>query len=627
MITTVVVDPPDEIQEKAPAIPEESVFPPEPEDTPAELVIEIPLSRIRWSPYQPREEHDEEAIERLAYDMLDRGQIYPIIVRRVFDLTEPMLHVSDLEEDWEGGEGYEIVDGHQRADAWYLLITLDKIPLDAGIRAIVRELSDTEAFLATLAANEVRYKVNPIETLKIARRALDENPDLSQGEVAKLLKISPGQISNMLRVLQLPDFVLNLIAKEEMGWTAARELVSLVSGECDHTHLIRTALESIEADRMRYSISVVRDKIIEACTKYPYFNDWRSLDPLVPAEKNLGYIPAFDTESFKADHPNRVHLLPIPLQRSGRFAATCMGWEWMRRQQEAEDAAKEMPERDSTAQDSGEADEPRGSVDKNEWAKTVLDDPLIRDSGITRAQLVNDEVPPELLEKFGTRLRYRKSRPTGSKRITKDLNDLAIADFFNDPGECHDRCVDGAILMASEAWYSKKANIFCVNSACYDRKMAKGLKRFLPKEMRRSGQRDAKRRKWRDRIRPILDANPALAPPLLRLNFTMGMIMITRPATGRDAEIANYYEPSARRIAASLGVAPDVLERAVDENRDDHSSLLGWDEKEEMVRDPHDAVSAASEVMGWVLAAQEMEEEKDAAHRAAAQEESEEMDA
>ena len=63
----------------------------------------------------------------------------------------------------------------------------------------------------------------------MTQRAMKEMEDLTEEDIAGSLGVSVSQLRNRLRVLQLPDSVLDLVSDGTMGWTAARELLCLVN--------------------------------------------------------------------------------------------------------------------------------------------------------------------------------------------------------------------------------------------------------------------------------------------------------------------------------------------------------------------------------------------------------------
>jgi ParB family chromosome partitioning protein len=148
-------------------------------------LIDIELSQIRPNPRQPRREFDEESITRLAESITADGVVQPIVVR-------------------DAGEGYEIIAGERR---W-------RAARQAGLRtipAIVRQTDERESLILALAENVAREDLNPVEQAR-AYAVLADELDLTQTEIARRVGKSRPAIANTLRLLELPDEVLDLIA-------------------------------------------------------------------------------------------------------------------------------------------------------------------------------------------------------------------------------------------------------------------------------------------------------------------------------------------------------------------------------------------------------------------------------
>lgn len=134
---------------------------------------------------QPRRHFDDEALQELADSIAAHGVLEPILVRKR-----------------EAG-GYEIIAGERR---W-------RAAQRAGVQELpihVRELSDAVAFEAALVENIQREDLNPLETARAFQRLIDEYGH-SQQQVAERVGKSRVAVTNSLRLLKLPDEVLDLI--------------------------------------------------------------------------------------------------------------------------------------------------------------------------------------------------------------------------------------------------------------------------------------------------------------------------------------------------------------------------------------------------------------------------------
>jgi ParB family chromosome partitioning protein len=157
-----------------------------PEDAlaPAEL-RRIPIERIRPNPRQPRRRFDEEGLQALAGSLRERGMLQPVLVR-----------------PGENG-GFELVAGERRWRA-ARIAGLDAVP------ALVREGSDAVALELALVENMAREDLNPGEEAR-ACAALVEELGLTREEVAVRVGRSRVAVSNLIRLLDLPDEAVELL--------------------------------------------------------------------------------------------------------------------------------------------------------------------------------------------------------------------------------------------------------------------------------------------------------------------------------------------------------------------------------------------------------------------------------
>lgn len=146
---------------------------------------EIPLDLVSPNPRQPRREFDEDALLALAASIRSRGILQPIVVRPV------------------AGGTFELVAGERRLRA-ARLAELDRIP------AMVREAGDWERLDLALAENMARVDLNAVEEAR-ACAMLVEDLGLTKGEVGRRVGKSRVAVSNLIRLLDLPDETLELI--------------------------------------------------------------------------------------------------------------------------------------------------------------------------------------------------------------------------------------------------------------------------------------------------------------------------------------------------------------------------------------------------------------------------------
>ena len=177
--------------------------------------VEIEVDRIRPNARQPRRTVDDSALDGLVESIRAAGLVQPIVVR-------------------DTGDGFEIVAGERRWRA------ARQVGL-ATIPAIVRQADEREALILALAENVAREDLNAVELAR-AYAVLSDELDLSQTEIARRIGRSRPAIANTLRLLELPDEVLSLIAAGELSEGHGRALL-LAGGQDERLALARRAID------------------------------------------------------------------------------------------------------------------------------------------------------------------------------------------------------------------------------------------------------------------------------------------------------------------------------------------------------------------------------------------------
>ena len=164
---------------------------PESEATDAGELRELPVSLIKPNPSQPRTNFDEEALAALAASIEATGVVQPLLVRPLPDGS------------------YELVAGERRWRAAQQA-GIDKVP------AVVRDQAEADRLQAALIENMVREDLNPVEEAK-ACAALVEELGLTKEELAKRVGRSRPAVSNLIRLLELPDEALALLEAGDLS--------------------------------------------------------------------------------------------------------------------------------------------------------------------------------------------------------------------------------------------------------------------------------------------------------------------------------------------------------------------------------------------------------------------------
>jgi ParB family chromosome partitioning protein len=178
-----------------------------------EQLRELPVEQISPNPRQPRRSFDEESLQALASSLGEHGVLQPVLVR-------------------PAPGGYELVAGERRWRAARLAGL-------ASIPAIVREREDTEALEAALVENMAREDLNPIEEAR-ACAALVEELGLTREDVGRRVGRSRVAVSNLMRLLDLPDEAIELVQAGALSEGHGRAVL-LVADHGERRRLAREA--------------------------------------------------------------------------------------------------------------------------------------------------------------------------------------------------------------------------------------------------------------------------------------------------------------------------------------------------------------------------------------------------
>jgi ParB family chromosome partitioning protein len=165
----------------------------------AEELRQLPVDLISGNPRQPRASFDEDSLLALADSIRARGVLQPILVR-------PLV-----------GGRYELVAGERRWRAAQLA-ELDTVP------AIIRRHDDAASLEVALIENMAREDLNPVEEAR-ACAALVEELSLTREEVGLRVGRSRVAVSNLIRLLDLPDEAIELLARGELSEGHGRALL------------------------------------------------------------------------------------------------------------------------------------------------------------------------------------------------------------------------------------------------------------------------------------------------------------------------------------------------------------------------------------------------------------------
>ena len=177
---------------------------------------ELPVELIGPNPHQPRQGFDEDALVALAESIKQRGVLQPVLVRAL------------------AGGRYELIAGERRWRAAQLA-ELEQVP------AIIRHQDDAASLELALIENMAREDLSPIEEAR-ACAALVEELGLTREEVGLRVGRSRVAVSNLLRLLELPDEVLEQVDQRQLTEGHGRALLT-IDDQSQRRRLARQAID------------------------------------------------------------------------------------------------------------------------------------------------------------------------------------------------------------------------------------------------------------------------------------------------------------------------------------------------------------------------------------------------
>jgi ParB family transcriptional regulator, chromosome partitioning protein len=212
--------------------------------SPGNLVVNLDVDLIEKNPYQTRYIFDEEQLIELRDSIKEHGVVQPVVVRPA-----------------EEAGRYILVLGERRLRA-------SKMAGKQTVPALVRRLSPQQAAEMTLLENVMREDLNPIEQAE-AYRVLSQEFKLTQAQIAQRIGVSRESVSNYMRLLRLPEEIKQYVAHGRLGFSEAREMLSLENPE----HILLLA-EEVLTRRLRWD--EIKDRVARLNGSWP---------PLPEAEK------------------------------------------------------------------------------------------------------------------------------------------------------------------------------------------------------------------------------------------------------------------------------------------------------------------------------------------------------
>ena len=201
-----------------------------PAEVPGASFRELPVEAIRRNPRQPRQIFDEESQDELQASIREFGLLQPVVVRSV------------------GGDAYELVMGERR---WRAIrdLGLDTIP------AIIRDTADDAMLRDALLENLHRVQLNPLEEAAAYRQLLEEFSTTHE-ELAQRIGRSRSQVTNTVRLLNLPVPVQRRVAAGVLSAGHARALLALDDATAQDALAARIVAEGLSVRAVEELVAI-----------------------------------------------------------------------------------------------------------------------------------------------------------------------------------------------------------------------------------------------------------------------------------------------------------------------------------------------------------------------------------
>jgi len=204
---------------------------------PHNLVANLAIELIDKNPYQTRYVFDEEMLMELRDSIKEHGVLQPVVVR-------------PAEEEGR----YILVLGERRLRA-------SKMAGKETIPALVRRLSPQQAAEMTVLENVVREDLNPVEQAE-AFRVLSQQFKLTQVQIAERIGVSRETVSNYMRLLRLPQKVMDYMLEDRLSYSDAREILRLENEE-----QIEQVAEEVVTHKLKWD--QIEDRVMRLNGSFP----------------------------------------------------------------------------------------------------------------------------------------------------------------------------------------------------------------------------------------------------------------------------------------------------------------------------------------------------------------------
>lgn len=189
-------------------------------------IMMVAISDLAPSPFQPRRVFNEEALIDLVGSIKEKGVLQPLLVR----------------PSSTGETSYEIIAGERRFRA-------SKIAGLTEVPVIIKDFDDKATLEVALIENLQREDLNPLEEAEAYKRLLQEF-DYTQEELSKVVGKSRSYVANMMRLLDLPQTIKDLVNEKHLTTGHARTLLNAQNPEVLAAQIIEKGLSVRQAERL-----------------------------------------------------------------------------------------------------------------------------------------------------------------------------------------------------------------------------------------------------------------------------------------------------------------------------------------------------------------------------------------
>ena len=446
--------------------------------------LQVDLELIDDNPWQPRQEIDQETLPDLADTIHQLGLLQAPLGRR--DTIRGRIQLAF---------------GHRRVAACRLLQQQGRG--ESYIDMDVADITNEEMAILALTENEGRKQLTDIEVVRAHKRAIAET-ELTVQSLADQLGIPRPTLANNLRVLDLPDFVLEHVEAGDLKPTVAREFLVLQNATHAHVEDMRQVIRRIVSVEMygggvpNWTRRHVR-KLISEGVSYNEL-DWRPLGAKTgPATGGGNKEASFNVDEFSHEFADALHTVPADDGHVENYRLTerydqsrvwtCEVKEWSRRQSRATREANKATE--ASGEGKGHSSSPDAKKPDKLLGSLLAKDPVWRDVIAHRKKKgPNRPVTDEEREALGTRaelhiigysapfykiLNKLEIEAAHELRQVEGLRGGAVPPWFPDLKECQE-CIIGAAYAASNDGYPLgKPVLACFNQEHYLEKLQAGL--------------------------------------------------------------------------------------------------------------------------------------------------------